>query len=95
MPWIAVILLYLLHAFDHGFDLDDHTGATAVGIVVHRMMFVMRIVAYIVNHDVHQSPLASSLDDALLEWGGKHFREETQNIDAHGLPQQKPLKCIS
>jgi hypothetical protein len=37
----------------------------------------MGVVANIMNHDVHQSLLLSTLDDALVEWRDKHFREET------------------
>jgi len=29
------------------------------------------------NHDIHQALLPSTVDDALVEWRGKHFGEET------------------
>src|SRR4030042_4263649 len=81
------LLFYRFHCLEDGFGLEHHARSPAIGVVVGSMMFIMGVVANIVNRDVHKSLLPSTLDDALVEWRGKRFWKETQNIETHGIPQ--------
>ena len=47
------------------------------------MMFVVSVVADVVNAHLDYPPLASALQDAAFEIGRKNFWQERKNIELH------------
>src|SRR5206468_12974273 len=67
--------------------LHDHARAAPEGSVVHRAMLVVRVLAQIVNPDLHDPRLAGPLNDPVREGSLHHAGEDGEHVEPHhGLP---------
>src|SRR4030042_2866864 len=72
-----------LHRGENRLWLHYHTGAAPIGVIIHYVVLIGGIVAYIMEKDAYQSPLPGTFDNAFIKGPPKHAREKGQNIDSH------------
>ena len=76
---------YRLHGLEYRSGLHEHAWATAEGVVVHRAMAVVGLIADVVGPDVQHTRPPGSGDYALVEGAGEHAGEKRQDVESHTL----------
>ena len=72
----SVAVKYRLH-------LHYHSRSAAVGRIVHAVMLVKSIVAYVAAVDFNTAALTGTSDNALAQNGAAHIGKQSQNINPH------------
>lgn len=83
---LVVVSLLLERGDDavDGFDLHDHAGTSAEGIVVDASRFLDGVFSQVVDADVHDALVDGSLDDGVAEGTLEQFGNDADDVDAHG-----------
>ena len=72
------------NGFEDRFGFHHHAAPASVGSVVGGMVFVMRIVADVVDAYADQSPLGGTLENAQFKVRRENFRQKCKNLELHG-----------
>jgi len=67
----------------NGLAMDQHTGTTAIRLVVYRFPLVGRPVPKIPQLDIHQTAFDRQLQQALAEVALEDFRKNCQHVEPH------------
>ena len=70
-------------AVGNGLSVHHHAQAAAVGIIVHLLLLIEGIVPDLVTADIQQALGLSAADDAFVQHGAAHIREQGEQIDSH------------
>jgi hypothetical protein len=81
----AKVCLDRVHARHDGLWLHDHTGPPTIRGIVREVVAVRRKVTQVMDMDLEQAPLLSTLQDTGLERASKHFRKDGENVYFHAL----------
>ena len=78
------LLLDMLDAIEDRLTAEEHSGPTAVGSVIDRLMPICRPVAEVPGVDLDQPPLEGAFQEALPQVTLEQSGEQGQQIESHG-----------
>lgn len=70
---------------EEGAGLEEHALAATAEGVIDAAVFIGGPIAELVGVDFDDSGIAGALDDGVAEGGEGDFREQRDDVDAHGL----------
>jgi hypothetical protein len=83
MTSLITLRLHGFGAFDDRFRPKHHARPTTERTVVNLFVFSLCPIADVVNLNVHNARVNCSLQQALAQVAGEHFRKQGQNINSH------------
>lgn len=78
-------------AIEDGLAHDEHSGATAEGLVVNLSTLARSIIAEVMQLDVDEATIDGFFEMSLTEVAVEHFGEEGEDVELHVILRHRIL----